>query len=276
MIGKAVIPAAGRGTRVAGIRGGRPKECLEVVGVPMIGLALVEMALSGIDEVCVVVSPEKGELIRLLDAPGPFPDQRWIERLYPRGIADGARLSWPRIVRREQPEPRGVVEAVSRARDYLEGQPFALVMPDNLLSGDGPVTFDLARTHARQGGAVMGLIRITREEALRVGNVGGVEVGEPVGPVVPIRWLQDKRRGTFEIPLERREVIRAVGRSIMPAAFADLDPDELARTEGEIDDVPRFQQLALEGRLHGRFLQATLHDLGQESGIRAARALLGD
>jgi len=275
MIEKAVIPAAGRGTRVAGIRGDRPKECLTVAGVPMIGLALVELALSGLSEVCVVVAPAKTELIRLLDDPGPFPDRGWIDRLYPGGLPDRARLAWPRIIQRMQTEPRGVVDAVSRARDYLEDDFFALVMPDNLLAGDVPATWSVAETHARHRTPAKGLIRISREEALRVGNVGGVETGEVSGDEAPIRWIQDKRRGTFTLPPGQTEVIRAVGRSIMPPAFAELTPEEAAREDGEVDDVPRFQELARTGQLHGRFLHVTLHDLGQEAGIRAARALLG-
>lgn len=273
---KAVIPAAGRGTRVRDVRGDLPKECVEVAGLPMIAHALLEMSLSGLEQVAVVVSGEKPELIDRLRSLPPFPPRRYVERLYPGAGTVHARDAWPEIVLTEQTEPRGVIDALSTARGYIDGDDFVLVMPDNLLVGARPVTALLAEAYAAGPGAFIAFRPVAREEAERLGNCGRVEIGGE-GPVYAVRRLHPKRRGVFAMPAGLEAINRAVGRSIMPAAFAEpespgWDPQPGTR---EIDDAPRFGQLAREGRLRAVATDAELHDLGQPAGIHAARMALG-
>ncbi len=280
---RAIIPAAGRGTRVASVRGDLPKEMIDVGGLPMIALALIELALSGITDVAVVVSPDKPELAEFLDHPPAFPDPSRLGRLYdPARIPADALHRWPQWRLFEQPEPRGVVDALSLAESWLDGEPFALVMPDNLLPGHAPPTSDVRRVYDAYGMPVMALVEVTRSEADRMGNCGRVETqpiqrSETSAPGLPdavrISRVSDKRKGPFEFPAGAPVIWRGVGRSIVPAAFARLEPDD-ATTSGELDDVPRFQALAEAGRLHGVRLGSRLFDLGQPDGVREARRRL--
>ncbi len=269
MIQKAVIPAAGKGTRVSKLRGTHPKECLEVMGLPMITLALLELARAGLAEVAVVVSPEKTELGSLLRGLPRFPTEAQIARLYPVAPSNPPRRTWPRIVQFEQREPRGVLDAVSKARSYIENEPFALVMPDNLLVGGKPPLDVLGEAFGRHGKPVLGLAEISRAEAGRQGNCGWVELEPLHGAVHRIAGLRPKGSGVFRLPAGARRVKRAVGRSIVPPDFPDLA--ERRDLRGEIDDVPAFRVLASRGRLLGVELGARLYDLGQERGLVAAR-----
>jgi len=277
VLAKAIIPAAGRGTRVAGIRGDTPKECLEICGLPMITWALVELALSGVREVAVVVSPTKPALVDLLNDLPPFPDPFALAPVYGTSAVELSPPGWPRVHIFEQTEARGVIDALARAHPYLEGEPFGLMMPDNLFVGPRPPIGVLSEVHARVGSPILGLVEISREHAARTGNCGRVTLETAADGAHHIRELHDKGAGAFRLPEGATTGVRAVGRSIVPADFARLDgwPDDARRLDvsggREIDDVPRFQALARKGTLLGVVLDVQLHDLGQESGILAAR-----
>lgn len=275
-----MIPAAGRGTRVRDVRGELPKECVDICGLPMIAHALLEMSLSGIEEVAVVVAPRKRALTELLGRLPRFPSVASIERLYTGGASPAARHAWPRITVTVQREPRGVIDALATARGFLRDDDFALVMPDNLLVGDRPVTGLLADAYASAPGAWIAFTPVARAEAVRLGNCGRIDLGEEVrrdgSTVYPVRALHPKGPGVFARPPGVETIHRAVGRSIMPATFADPDHpawDPQPGT-GELDDAPRFGQLAREGRLRAVGTPAALYDLGQPAGIAAARSAL--
>jgi len=271
-IHKAVIPAAGKGTRVAALSRGHPKECLEVAGYPMIALALLELACAGVREVALVVSPEKVELTQLLSNLPPYPEETFIKRLHP-AMSDSRNLgAWPRIVLFEQDRPLGVVDAIARARAFIANEPFALVMPDNFLVGGRPPLTTLGSAFDRFGEPVLGLIEVSRSDAARQGNCGLVHL-EPIDAGIHrIRALQPKGSGRLELAPERDSAPRAVGRSIVPPEFAEPDwlPGD-GEPGAELDDVPRFRHMVFRRRLLGVELGVRLHDLGQESGIQAAR-----
>jgi UTP-glucose-1-phosphate uridylyltransferase len=242
----------------------------------MIGFALAELALSGIDEVAVVVSAEKGELVDRLRSPGPFPSESLLTRLYPGVPIDDRRRRWPRCVLFEQPEPLGVIDALSCAIEYLEGEWFALVMPDNVFAGAPPPIAALAAAHHEHRLPVLGIVDVPSAAAPEIGNCGAVRLEPEAGSLHRVLELADKRAGTFEMPPGVHTRRRAVGRSVVPESFARLEgwtPDPAAAGP-ELDDVPRFQSLARQGRLLGLLLEGACFDLGQPLGFLAARRRL--
>jgi UTP-glucose-1-phosphate uridylyltransferase len=233
----------------------------------MIAFALMELAFAGCREVAVVVAPEKRELRDLLENLPPFPVAA-SRRFFPREEREVS--GWPRLRLFEQRVPRGVVDALAQARPYLEGEPFGLVMPDNLLPGDRAAMAVLGREHARLRAPVIGVIEIDAESATRAGNCGRVRFEDEGASGGWVRELADKRAGLLDLPPGTARILRGVGRSIVPASFADLDETE--RLGGaEVDDVPRFQELVAERRLWGVRLDCLLYDLGQVPGLTAAR-----
>lgn len=240
-------------------------------GLPMIALALVELAVSGVTDVAVVGSPRKPELADVLAELPPFPDPDWIRRLFRyETFAPDTGGSWPTVHVFEQREPRGVVHALHQAASFIGDEPFLLVMPDNLLIGAEPATLGLRTAHRDR--PIIGLVTVTRAQASTLGNAGGVTVARRSGRRVRVSRLHDKTRDTFRIPPGEATALRAVGRSIVPASLAAL-PNPLPET-GEIDDVPRLQQLAASDRLDGVLLDVEVLDLGQPHGLEAARRRL--
>jgi len=255
-VAKGVIPAAGLGTRMHSLAGNLPKELLEIGGKPLIAHAVEGIARSGIAQVAVVVSPAKERIRRCL-----------LER-YPGGICGACELVF--II---QSQPLGVADAVSRCRDFTEGEPFALMMPDNILMEGPPVIGQLLPYVARHGLATIGAMRLAGEALQCFGNVGFLDVEvlpDEAGRLFRVRHYSDKRREPVELQPERT-VLKGFGCGIFLPHFFDLIEEWRPRLTGEVDEVPVLQTLARQGRLLGVELVGQGFDAGNPEGFRAAR-----
>jgi UTP--glucose-1-phosphate uridylyltransferase len=256
-VGKAIIPAAGLGTRMLSLAGDLPKELLEIGGKPLVAVAVEGLARSGIAQVAVVVSPAKEGIRKVL-----------LER-YPGGLPGLCELVF--IM---QHRPLGVADAVSRCRDFTEGEPFALVMPDNILMEGPPVIDQLLPYFGRHGLDTIGAMRLAGEALQCFGNVGFLDVeGLPdeAGRLFRVRHYSDKRREPVELE-PGRTVLKGFGCGVFLPRFFDLIEEWRPHLTGEVDEVPVLQTLAREGRLLGVELVGRGFDAGNPEGFRAATA----
>ena len=166
---KAIIPAAGLGTRVRAIAGELPKELLTVAAKPLIVHAIEGLAASGVRQIGVVISSAK-ESIRqfLLGEPPEFLAPLLDAHL--RVLLRACEFSF--FV---QPSPAGLADAVSLCRDFIGDEPFALVMPDNIILDGLPVISQMIPFFSREPQDMVGAIRLQPQEASRFGNVGILE-----------------------------------------------------------------------------------------------------
>ncbi|MEK6607379.1 MAG: sugar phosphate nucleotidyltransferase, partial [Myxococcota bacterium] len=145
---KAVVPAAGMGTRLRPITRTIPKELLPIVDTAAIDFIVREAVESGIDELVLVTSAKKPLLLQHLEAaPPPL-----------------------RVTIVVQDEPRGLGHAVLCAREAIGDEPFAVMLPDDLYDGPSP-TRELCELHASTGMSAIGLIEVPAEEVSRYGVV---------------------------------------------------------------------------------------------------------
>lgn len=255
-VAKAVIPAAGLGTRMRSLAGDLPKELLEIGGKPLIARAVEGIARSGIIQVAVVVSPAKEGIRQFL-----------LER-YPGGVLGACELVF--IM---QDRPLGVADAVSRCRDFTEGEPFALMMPDNILMEGLPAIGQLLPYFARHGLDTIGAMRLAGEALQCFGNVGFLDVEvlpDEVGRLFRVRHYSEKRREPVELQ-PKRTVLKGFGCGIFLPHFFDLIEEWRPRLTVEVDEVPVLQTLARQGRLLGVELVGQGFDAGNPEGFRAAR-----
>ena len=254
-VAKAIIPAAGLGTRMRSLAGDLPKELLEIGGKPLIAHAVEGIARSGIAQVAVVVSPAKEGIRRCL-----------LERY------TGALLGTCELIFIMQDRPLGVADAVSRCRDFTGGEPFALVMPDNILMGGPPVIGQLLPYVARHGLDTIGAIRVAGEALQCFGNVGFLDVAvlpDEAGRLFRVRHYSNKRREPVELQ-RGRTVLKGFGCGVFLPHFFDLIEAWRPRLGVEVDEVPVLQTLAREGRLLGVELVGRGFDAGNPQGFRAA------
>lgn len=212
---KAVIPAAGRGTRMRGIHAGVPKEMLKIGTKPAIQYVVEEAYLSGIREMAIIVNPRKDLIVRYFSEETSVTDPESRETSLLEKIKRNTRFTFL-----HQASPDGAADAVYQAREFVGEEPFALLFPDNIVFTSRPAIGQLMDIREKTGcrGAVCGLHRIGREEAGDFGNCGGVELGSGHQDLWPVLRVQSKGKGQFRIP-PSGQGIRMFPRHILTPKF---------------------------------------------------------
>lgn len=263
---KAVIPAAGLGTRVRGIAGDLPKELLTVAAKPLIVHAIEGLAASGVRQIGVIISPVK-ESIRqfLLGNPPEFLAPLLDAHL--KVLFKACEFSF--FV---QPEPTGLADAVSLCREFVGNEPFALIMPDNILLDGLPVVTQLIPFFAREGGDILGAINLEAEEASRFANVGILEAEVIPGMSPRFRKVSEfssKTGDPLSVP-PGAKLLKNFGGSIFLPHFFDYIEESRPNAKGELDDVPVIQAILREEELRVVVLEGNGFDVGNPAGYWAA------
>jgi UTP--glucose-1-phosphate uridylyltransferase len=259
---KAVIPAAGLGTRVQALTKGLAKEMLPIAGRPMISYVIQEAALSRLEELYIVINERKAAVRCFLESADL---QRAIQR-----EGQDQRISVPRLTFVDQPEPLGTGDAIYRAREFIGDEPFALMMPDFVFCGDTPALGQMIPLYERFDKDIVGLIQVSGKEAEGFGNVGMVQGKEQEAGVVAISGITGKGTGPL-ILSEEEQVLKAVPRWIIGPHFFEY----LERTkahQGEWDDAPALQMLCKAREVLGLILDGRGFDAGNPVGYEAAEA----
>jgi UTP--glucose-1-phosphate uridylyltransferase len=244
---KAIIPAAGLGTRMLPVTKSVPKELLPVEGKPAIQWVIEEAARAGLGELVVVISPEKNILRNYLT---PLPNNHPLKQHT--GLAELEQLL--RAVEVdfvEQPEPRGLGDAILRCRKLVAGEPFALLLPDNVFDARSPLLRQMLEAHKSHGKSCAALWRAEGHH-LRDGAVVAERLRDTM---YEIRRVLPKG-----VSSDMATDLRPAGRSILdPEAFDYL---EQAQSAGELDDVAALDGLARAGKLIGIIFTERFYHLG--------------
>lgn len=170
IITKAVIPAAGFGTRHLPITKAIAKEMLPILDRPAIDYVVEECVLSGITDICIVVSRGKSMIADYFDRVPEIESSlaksgktALLEKI-------NAYMGKVHITYVRQPEMRGTAYAVDLCRDFAAGEPFALLFPDDVMyNPDKPVTRQLMEAYYEVNAPVIGVQDIPPEEAVKYG-----------------------------------------------------------------------------------------------------------
>jgi UTP--glucose-1-phosphate uridylyltransferase len=255
---RAVIPAAGRGTRLHPFSLAVPKELAPIGSKPAIHFVLDEVARAKLEEAIVVVAPGK-ELLR-----------RYLSLAQDQG-------EWPdlRLRYATQDQPTGLADAIGICAPLVEGEPFALLLPDNLpLAPEYRLgaLLDLWRDRDR---CVVGVIEIDRRWSGLFGNSGRIDSRPLERRVLAIDRLHDKVPGRLVIDETiKASLLRACGRYVFGHDVFALLAESRNASNGEVDEVPAVQRLAQRGDLLGVRLPMPLFDVGYPDGLLAANAYL--
>jgi UTP--glucose-1-phosphate uridylyltransferase len=213
---KAVVLAAGYGTRLLPATKAQPKESLPLVDKPIIQYTIEEAAASGISQVVIVTSASKRavedhfdrawEIEAALREKGDHERLRELQRISE--LAD--------IVYVRQMEQKGVGHAVLQAKDVVGDEPSALFFPDDVIAADPPCTRQMIDVFEQRGGSVIAVQEVPDSEVESYGIVAGEEAGDGV---VKVSALVEKPR-----PDETPSRLGIVGRYVLtPGIFAELE-----------------------------------------------------
>lgn len=248
MLDTAVIPCGGLGTRLHPITRWLPKETLPVALRPVLHWTLDEAAGAGLLRAIIVTSPHQP----MLEA---------VARSY----AGPLELEFVR-----QDHPRGLGDALLRARDQLGGSPFVSLLPDNLFQGSNP-TVAVLETHRATGLPTVLLAEISREEAATKGATGRAATEPGEDGVLLVTAVGTKGVGRFDTAGDAA-ALTPIGRMVYPAGLLDEleQVGQESNPGGELDDIPLLQRLARRRALAGVVCRARFFDIGVPEGYRDA------
>ncbi len=263
----AVVPAAGLGTRFLPATKAVPKELLPVLDRPALQFIVDEAIGAGIDHIVIVTSRSK-PAIEAYFAPQP----EVVARLRASGRDEMAdRLEAigrdVRVSFAYQDRALGLGHAVGCAREAVGDEPFAVLLPDELM-GSPSLLDRMARLCESTGGGVVGLKRVPRDQ------VGAYGVVDPAGPVddgvVAVRAMVEK-----PAPADAPSELIIIGRYVLtPDVFDEIDRVQPG-SGGEIQLTDAMRAQAARGPFHGVVGDVRRHDTGTPFGWLTAVIELG-
>ncbi|WP_127466725.1 UTP--glucose-1-phosphate uridylyltransferase GalU [Streptomyces sp. B27] len=258
-ITKAVIPAAGLGTRFLPATKATPKEMLPVVDKPAIQYVVEEAASAGLEDVLLITGRNKRALEDHFDR-----NYELESALQKKGDADrlarvqeSSSLATTHYVR--QGDPKGLGHAVLCAAPHVGGQPFAVLLGDDLIDPRDPLLARMIEIQERHGGSVVALMEVEPSQ-IHLYGCAAVETTED-GDVVKVTDLVEK-----PAPADAPSNYAIIGRYVLdPAVFDVLRQTEPGRG-GEIQLTDALQTLAADekigGPVHGVVFKGRRYDTG--------------
>ena len=261
-ISKAVIPAAGYGTRFLPISKAIPKEMLPIVDKPVIQYVVEEAVASGLTDILIIIGRSKRAIEEHF-----FPNRELEEELAAKGKAEA--LAAVRAVSRLarisfvwQHEMRGLGDAVLYAREHVGNQPFALLMGDTIVEpapGAAPVTRQLCDVVATHGGSAIALEEVAPERVSRYGIVAGEEVAPGL---IRASSLVEKPK-----PEDALSRLAITSRYVLsPAIFAQLDATPVGKN-GELPLTDALARLLATEPVFGWRYGGRRFDIGDKLGF---------
>jgi UTP--glucose-1-phosphate uridylyltransferase len=263
---KAVVPAAGFGTRMLPATKAIPKEMLPVAGKPLIQYAVEEAAASGIETVILVVRSHKSP-IQVHFTPDPelesllqrrhLTDAVWLVRRM-------ARLVELRFV--EQEKPLGLAHAISCAHSLIGNEPFAVLLPDVIVTAAEPATLQLIHAHQRCGGSIVAVREVEQQDVERHGIVR-IERSTALPSSKSVRVT-----GLVEKPSAAAAPSRlgVFGRYVLEPAIWDLIARTSPDARGEVQLTDALNLLCQTNLLSGLCFEGQHYDAGDPLGYLKA------
>src|SRR5947209_16095491 len=244
---KAVLPAAGLGTRFLPATKAQPKEMLAVVDKPQIQYVAEECVASGIEHIIIVTGKGKNSIEDHFDSAPAL--ERFLEE---KGKQDQAEMvrkitNMVQVSYTRQKEPLGLGHAVLVAKDLVGDEPFAVLLGDVLIPGKNPATEQLIRVYEATGIGAIAVEEVPREKT----HLYGIVAGEPAPQgqfgerLLRIRELVEKPK-----PAEAPSNLSITGRYVLPPAIFECLERTKPGAGGEIQLTDALKLLAKIGRAH--------------------------
>lgn len=255
---KAVIPAAGMGTRFLPATKVQPKEMLPIVDVPTIQYVVEEAVRAGITEILIITGRSKRaiedhfdksvELEALLEQKGKHKELAEMQRIS--NLAD--------IFYVRQKEALGLGHAVACARNFVGNEPFAVLLGDDIVYAGVPVIGQLIDIYNRKGGTVLGCQRVGLDNIQKYGAVDAEDFSEPV---VRVRSLVEKPK-----PAEAKSDLAVLGRYVIDPEIFDVLKETPPGAGGEIQLTDALNLLAQQQPVWAYSFEGRRYDVGDRLG----------
>jgi UTP--glucose-1-phosphate uridylyltransferase len=262
---KAVFPVAGLGTRFLPATKSMPKEMLTVVDKPLIQYAVEEAREAGIEQMIFVTGRGKGALDDHFDIAFEL-EATMSGRGKSLEPLAGTRSTPGSIVSVRQQEPLGLGHAVWCARDIVGDEPFAVLLPDDLMWGRPNALAQMVSAYEKVGGNIVCAQQVPRQ---KTASYGIVTPGAEQGNLTEVQGLVEKPK-----PDEAPSTLAVVGRYILqPEVMRILDRKEKG-AGGEIQLTDAMAGLIGSQPFHAVTVDAARYDCGDKAGFVSANIAL--
>ena len=238
---KAVIPAAGLGTRMLPISKSVPKEMLPLVDKPAIQYLVEEAVAAGITDILIITGRGKEEL---------------------KGIANIANISFIR-----QKEAKGLGHAVNCARSFVGNDPFVVLYGDDVIISENPVAKQLVDVYEKHGMPVVGVNKVTEEQIVKYCSLKVEHMHDNVYHVSDMieKPAKDKIFSLFSI----------LGRVLLTPDIFDILDHTAPGAGGEIQLTDAMRELAVTKGMTACDFEGKRYDIGSKFGFLQANIDLG-
>lgn len=260
MIKKAVIPAAGYGTRFLPATKTIPKELFPIIDTPTLQLIVEEAIDAGIEEILIITSASKNaimdhfdkniELETILKAKNRTEELKIVKRVS--GLAD--------IHFIRQKEQLGLGHAILHAKTFVGSEPFAVLLGDDLFMGEKPAIKELIEVYETYHGSVMGTLKVSKEETKKYGICN---------PEKEMKEGTYKLKGVVEKPNpEDAPSLSAIGgRYILTPKIFELLETQTPGVGGEIQLTDSILKLMNHEAVYSHDIKARRYDIGSRIGF---------
>jgi len=261
---KAVLPVAGLGTRFLPATKAMAKAMLPVVDKPLIQYAVEEARAAGIDQFCLVTGRGKTAIVEHFDI--AFELEATLRQ---RGKeADLRNLrSWQlppgAMVTVRQQEPLGLGHAIWCARAFIGDDPFAILLPDDLVLSETPCMGQLADAYHQTGGCVVAVTEVPREHTSRYGIL---DIGADDGRLVEVKGLVEKPK-----PEDAPSNLSIIGRYILSPKVLDYLSMMQRGAGNEVQLTDAMAKMIGQVPFHGLRYEGRRFDCGDKIGFLEAQ-----
>ncbi|MFZ5861662.1 MAG: UTP--glucose-1-phosphate uridylyltransferase GalU [Nitrospirota bacterium] len=264
---KAVIPAAGLGTRFLPATKASPKEMLPLVDKPLIQYVVEEAVAAGIRDIVIVTGRGKRAIEDHFDV--AFELETTLNDQGKKKQLDEIReiTGLARFVYVRQREAKGLGHAVLQAQGVVGAETFAVLLGDDIIDHPVPAIQQLLSVHQEVGVAVIGLQPVTREEVSQYGIIQGREVKPGLYQIADL----------IEKPTAQQapSTVAVIGRYVLTGDIFGILERTAPGRNGEIQLTDALRELARQGRLYGKVLEGRRHDAGDKLGFLKATVEFG-
>ena len=252
---KAVFPVAGLGTRLLPATKTIPKEMVTIVDRPLIQYAVDEAREAGIEQMIFVSHPDKSALVNYFKR-APALEKTLVERGKSLDVLTG---SYEDLLVAEQLEPLGLGHAVWCARDLVGDEPFAVLLPDDLMHGTPGALKQMVDAWEKVGGNLVATEEVPLEKTK---SYGIIAPGETNGALTEVMGLVEKPAAA-----DAPSRLGIIGRYILqPDVMRVLDAQE-AGAGGEIQLTDAMAKLIGRQPFHALTVNAERYDCGDAAGF---------
>jgi len=267
-IKKAVIPAAGLGTRVLPASKAIPKEMLPIVDKPAIQYIVEEAVAAGITDILIITNRGKGAIEDHFDH--AFELEAGLRKKEGREetlkqLEDVAKLANIFFIR--QKETKGLGHAVMSAEQFVSGEPFAVLYGDDVILGEDPCIAQLCRAYEKYGKGVAGIKEVTAEQ---IQKYSSMKVGPLEDNLYEITDMIEK-----PTPDKIMSLYSILGRCVLPPEIFDILRETPLGAGNELQLTAAMKTLAQTKGMVGVDFTGTRYDMGNKFGILKANIEVG-